>query len=94
MFGSIDLVCHLDDELKSLWYEDGVMSMTTNRGVGSLHIPRDVDIRLAGDIKAERIEFTNHLINYFTVRNYDGAMRVKKIKLEIYPDNVVISLKD
>ena len=39
------MVCHLDDveKITSVWYDDGVLSVTTEKGTGSMHLPKGLD---------------------------------------------------
>jgi len=93
-FGTIDMVCHLDDveKITSVWYDNGVLSVTTEKGTGSMHLPKGldkVDMKLKDVDAVEEIEFSNHITTYFGVKRFvEGFMKPEKIELDIYDDHV------
>ncbi len=93
-FGTIDMVCYLDEveKVTSVWYDNGVLSVTTEKGTGAMHLPKGLDkadVKLKGIDGAEEVEFGNYIITHFGVKRYvEGFMRPDRIELDIYDDHV------
>jgi hypothetical protein len=99
-FGTIDMACYLDDveKITSMWFDSGVLSITTEKGTGAIQLPKGLDkadIRVKGNIHAESVEFSDHMQDFFKISKYtEGFMKPRVIKLDIYDDHVKIVFKD
>lgn len=93
------MVCYLDDveKITSVWYDNGVLSVTTEKGTGSIHLPEGLDkadMRLKDIDAVEEIEFSNFITTYFGVKRFvEGFMKPEKIELDIYDDHVKIQFR-
>ncbi|HDH44749.1 MAG TPA: hypothetical protein ENG66_05095 [Thermococcus sp.] len=98
-FGTIDMVCYLDDveKITSLWYDGGIISITTEKGSGSIHLPEGLnraDINIKNVEKAESVDFSDYLMRYFGIRNYvEGFMRPSRIDMDIYKDHIKLTFR-
>jgi len=95
-FGTIDMACYFEDEAEiySMHYWEGNLSMGTNKGFGSMKLPKGLDtaeIKIKKPKKVDKVAYTEYIVA--PTLEASGVSGIKEISMDIYGDHVDIEIR-